>query len=832
MRQILATAILLVLTTSVLAAAPKLTDPEDRFEITLFADESQVKNPIGVQADERGRVYVIESHTHFRPKEYDGPKGDRILVLEDTNGDGRAETVEVFHEGFQYSMDLLLQRDGKLLVATRSSIHRLFDQDKDGKADREETIIQLDTPGNYPHNGLSGLAYDHHGGLYFGLGENLGAPYKLIGSDKTTLSGEAEGGSVYHCQLDGSKLRRVATGVWNPFGICVDSAGNVFGTDNDPDSSPPCRLLHIVEGGDYGYEFRYGRSGLHIFQCWNGELPGTLPMITGTGEAPCEIMPYDGGLLVASWADNRLEHYRLKPKGASFELDKRTILVNGDMNFRPVGIAAEKDGTLYVSDWATASYELTGKGRIWKLRRTKPLSSEATSAVAPLDWQALTKPRKRFSTLKELKSDDPFVRSATIQVLALRDRESDGVDGLVNDSAFDNTQRLGMLLAMKRSGNPAYREQIPAFLNDADPTVRFSALKWIADDKLAEFKSMVEAGLNRDDLTRELFAAHLAALERIEYGRVMGNRPDAKLVLKTLTNEKASPRLRAFALVLLPSDHGELTINYLKSLLKTGEPALQLEVLRTMSAAPTDERRELLGEIAADEQQSEQLRAEAIVGLAGDAKHKDVLIGLAIGDNQTLRDEALRSLVEMPLSDEDKQRLARLKNVPEASRVIGEMQATPPLNDLAAWQERLSAEGDAEAGRRIFFHSKVGYCARCHTYDGRGNVVGPELTKIHERGRDFLLTAIVQPSRDVAPAYRQWNIELTDGRTMAGISLRKGSHSEDYLGPDGKPFTVKLAGIESRRESETSIMPEGLPQTLTAIELRDLIAFLSQPQHQ
>ena len=108
----------------------------------------------------------------------------------------------------------------------------------------------------------------------------------------------------------------------------------------------------------------------------------------------------------------------------------------------------------------------------------------------------------------------------------------------------------------------------------------------------------------------------------------------------------------------------------------------------------------------------------------------------------------------------------------------------------------------------------------------RGNELGPDLTKIHERGREWLLTSIIQPARDVAPAYRQWQIVMNDGRAHVGVSLRKGSHSEDYLGADGKTFSVKLAEMESRSEIDTSMMPEGLPQSMTVKELRDVMAFL------
>src|SRR5439155_21670596 len=133
----------------------------------------------------------------------------------------------------------------------------------------------------YQPNGLSGIAFDALGMLYVGMGENYGDEYKLIGADGTTLTGGGEGGNVFCCRADGNGLRRVATGFWNLFSLAFDPFGRLLAVDNDPDSRGPCRLLHIVEGGDYGYRFRYGRKGLHPFDSWDGELPGTLPMAGG-----------------------------------------------------------------------------------------------------------------------------------------------------------------------------------------------------------------------------------------------------------------------------------------------------------------------------------------------------------------------------------------------------------------------------------------------------------------------------------------------------------------------------------------------------------------------
>ena len=101
-----------------------------------------------------------------------------------------------------------------------------------------------------------------------------------------------------------------------------------------------------------------------------------------------------------------------------------------------------------------------------------------------------------------------------------------------------------------------------------------------------------------------------------------------------------------------------------------------------------------------------------------------------------------------------------------------------------------------------------------------------------ERGVDWLLETILQPSKHMAPQYTPWQIVTNDGKQLVGLPRRKGGKSEAYLGLDGKEFSVKKPDIEFHREMPKSIMPEGLLQNLTRQELRDLFAFLmsgSQP---
>ncbi len=336
---------------SVLAAAPPRS-LDDRLTIELVAEHPTLVTPTGIDVDGQGRAWVIESNTHFPPEGYDRHPSDRLLIFSNAAGDD-GKTPKVFADGFTHAMSVAVRpawidpvqpwsKDRQasvakpartqVFLATRREILLLEDLDGDDVCDTQTRLAWLETEGNYPHNGLAGFAFDAMGWMYFGFGENLGADYKLScrasknnenGGEEVTLSGGGEGGNMYRMWPDGSHLSQWATGFWNPHASCVDAFGRLFTVDNDPDSRPPCRLLHVIEGGDYGYRFRNGRKGLHPFTSWNGEIPGTLPMVSGTGEAPSGILAYEhdafpeeylGNLIVTSWGDHRIDRFRLRPK--------------------------------------------------------------------------------------------------------------------------------------------------------------------------------------------------------------------------------------------------------------------------------------------------------------------------------------------------------------------------------------------------------------------------------------------------------------------------------------------------------------------------------------
>jgi putative membrane-bound dehydrogenase-like protein len=239
---------------------PIVLDPD--WELRLVATDPQLVTPVSCRFNSAGRLFVVESHTHFPGQDYPGPKFDRIHWFDSFVVDSNSSRVRadqgVWFSGGQKTMGMTILPDDSLVIVTRNQVLRLSDTDHDGAADEPLVLLELETSADYPHNGLSGIALGPDGRLTIGMGENFGAKYQLKGRDGSVQSGAGEGGNLFRCTIEGNELERLATGFWNPFGIAYDPAGRLWAVENDPDSRPPCRLLHIQPGGDYGFQFQFG----------------------------------------------------------------------------------------------------------------------------------------------------------------------------------------------------------------------------------------------------------------------------------------------------------------------------------------------------------------------------------------------------------------------------------------------------------------------------------------------------------------------------------------------------------------------------------------------
>src|SRR5438128_2195670 len=130
------------------ASAPRTDDAprcaDSRISVELFTANPDIVHPINIECDAQGRLLVIESHTHFPPQNYQGPKHDRIRLFEDTKGTGKADRITTFFEGTDMSMDIARHPDGSIYLATRNEILRLRDTKGVGRADEKQRIIFLD----------------------------------------------------------------------------------------------------------------------------------------------------------------------------------------------------------------------------------------------------------------------------------------------------------------------------------------------------------------------------------------------------------------------------------------------------------------------------------------------------------------------------------------------------------------------------------------------------------------------------------------------------------------------------------------------------------------
>ncbi len=805
--------------------SPRVLDPQ--WKIEPVATEPNLVTPVGCCFDDQGRLLVVECHTHFPPDDYTGPKTDRIYRFDDSDGDGVLDRQIVFYEGGVATMGIAKLTDGWFAVATRSEVSRIRDSDDDGIADEREVLLTLKTVANYPHNGLAGLAIGPDSRLYVGQGENFGENYELIANDGTKQVGGGEGGNVFSCTLDGRDLNRIATGFWNPFGLYFDSSGRLWTVGNDPDAMPPCRLLHVVTGGDYGFQFRFGRAGTHPLLSWNGEFPGTLPMAAGTGEAPCAVLGHRGSFWVSSWGDNRVERYELSSQGASWK-SQTDVIVQGDANFRPVGMAEAPDGSVYITDWVDRSYPVHGKGRLWRMSRIADPDRDASAADAAeipgpsaREAQSLRLANDHAVKISErlaaMSSDDPWIRQAA----ATGTIASGQLESIDRAAATSALQRVTLLTAWRWQElcNPSAvsaerrSDWIAWGLSDSSEEVLLAAIRWATERGDQQHLDTIRDLLSRPEVSPRLFAAVMGSVAYLETGSAArGTRDPAieKLLSEFVVDASRSPKVRTMAIQMLPPDMKEPSDAKLREMIagSTDRP-LAIQVVRLLSARESESARRELAAIALEESIDLQTRADAAASLARNAGEHSALLNRLVlpRQHEVLRSEARRILKRS--WDE-------------------ESAARPDRNDVAGWDRLVGAGtgGNVDSGRRVFFRTT---CVNCHAHSGRGAKTGPDLTTLSgTMTSQRVLESLLNPSKEVGPLYVPWRVLTTDGRVLTGLKLDRSGvgNSLRFQGADGDVFEVPLADIETQDPMAQSIMPTGLEETMSLDELRDLIAFL------
>ncbi len=352
-------------------------------EVQLFAAEPMMHSPTSIDVDAKGRVWVCEAvnYRNFRnPYNKIREEGDRILVLEDRDGDGRAETSTVFYQGRDIdSPHGVCVLGDQVIVSAGSNVFVFTDRDGDLKADEKRVLF----------SGIGGVQHDHgihafnagpDGKLYFNFGNEGKQLCDADGKPVIDQAGNvvAEGsaayrqGMVFRCNLDGSEVETLGWNFRNNWEVCVDSFGTMWQSDNDDDGNRAVRINYVMPYGNYGYQSEINGAGWRAARTgaiedvsrrhWHLNDPGVVPNLLQTGAgSPTGITVYEGTLLPERFRNqvvhcdagpNVVRAYPSTKSGAGYEASIEPLLVGvADKWFRPSDVCVGPDGSLFVADW-------------------------------------------------------------------------------------------------------------------------------------------------------------------------------------------------------------------------------------------------------------------------------------------------------------------------------------------------------------------------------------------------------------------------------------------------------------------------------------------------
>ena len=369
------------------------------FEIQLVAAAPQIQKPINLAFDARGRLWVSGSVEY--PYAAEKGKGrDTIKVLEDTNGDGKADKITTFAHGLNIPIGLYPYKDG-VVAYSIPDITFFRDTDGDGKADKREVLYKnlgrpRDVHGmqNAFRRGFDGWLYVCHG---------FSNTSTIRGNDGSRIT--LQSGNTYRIRLDGSRVEQFTWGQVNPFGMAVASNGDMFTADCH---SKPLSLL--IRGGYYP-SFGKPHDGLGFVQPVMSHSHGSTA-IAGAAFCTGNAFPkkYRGSLFVGNVMTGRVHHDSLNYSGGTVRAkEEADFLKCDDPWFRPVDIRFGPDGALYIADFYNriiGHYEVPldhpgrdkHRGRIWrvvykgaKMSRPRDLSrSKVEELIAALGEANLT----------------------------------------------------------------------------------------------------------------------------------------------------------------------------------------------------------------------------------------------------------------------------------------------------------------------------------------------------------------------------------------------------------------------------------------------------------
>ncbi|MHC4844578.1 MAG: PVC-type heme-binding CxxCH protein [Planctomycetota bacterium] len=555
----------------------------DGLAVDLFAAEPMFAHPVCLYVADDGAVYVGETFRHHAGvtdirehwdwldddlacdtvqdriellRKWEGDRfdeyaieHDRISVLRDTDGDHVADLATVYADGFKsHETGIgagLIEIDGDVYYTCIPDLWKLRDTDGDDVADvRESLHTGYGVHIGYLGHDMHGLALGHDGRLYFSIGDR-----GLHVQTENGVLDWPDTGTVLRCELDGSNLEVVHSGLRNPQELAFDDFGNLFTGDNNGDGGDQARWVQIVWGGDSGwregYQYVDDMGPWKAEQLWKPQFEGQaayiIPPLANIASGPSGLTFNPGTALGPEWKSHfflcdflgdagmsGIRAFELIPKGASFELGemKRPFwgVLATDAAFGP-------DGALYVSDWVQG-WNRSGKGRVYRLfdpamaddalaRETEQLLAADSLGDDPWEIASLLGHPDRRVRLK-----------AQFALVAMG---GEGIGALEVVAQGENDEpllaRLHGVWGMGQAAraNPTWLRRLAMLAQDPEPEVRTQILTVIGDGAAplrgyprAEplIVNAVHAGLLDHD-PRVTFAAAIAA-GRLGFNALVG----------------------------------------------------------------------------------------------------------------------------------------------------------------------------------------------------------------------------------------------------------------------------------------------------------------------
>ena len=539
----------------------KALPPDQSLEMQLWAAEPQLRDPVALSFDNSGRLYVVQSarrssvdidirqhkewvlddlgnqsihdlRQFFRQKmapkfsdtnrswledrNHDGSHDwkdlqevtETIQLLEDRDGDRKADHSTVFATGFQEEITGVaagvMPLGTDVFFTVYPDLWRLSDANRDGVAEKRQSVHRgFGVHAAFDGHDLHGLTIGPEGKIYFSVGDN-GFSIKPTGA--TPIHYPNTGG-VLRMNPDGSELEVFAIGLRNVQEIAFDEYGNLFSVDNDGDlANERERFVYIVEGGDSGWRLNWqfrteGWSKFTQGPAYNPWIEGQLWKPHFQGQAAYIVPPisnysvgpggfkynpgtalndhYRGHFFLCQFPVKKITSFQVRPNGASFSMTNEHTFHEGLMassiNFGP-------DGALYIADW-DGMWSPNGRGKIYRVDEPKAANGERRKNVAKLLQTGLRD--HRITEVSELLGHpDQRIRRLAQFELVRRQAAATCLQIAATTSApqLARIHALWSLLQMQAHCLPDLTTQLP--WQDADPEIRAQVGKLAGDMKL------------------------------------------------------------------------------------------------------------------------------------------------------------------------------------------------------------------------------------------------------------------------------------------------------------------------------------------------------------